>query len=152
MKHALQEFQSRAPAWHDWFEKSKQAGATDQEQRTTEHAITYFKQDGNASVKDEPVDFPKAKSEIESLGHGRYNHFIGFQNNNTLEMIQFLHYEPDGWFADVPIPPMGSNWSGYCWGCHIGTESTIRVVNLFIDEASWFDTLPFTMRKSHYAP
>ena len=146
MKQAPQKSQSKIPARHDWFEKSKQVGTAGQEQRISEHAITYFKQDGDTKVEDESIDFPKAKSEIESLGHGGYDHFIGFKNNNTREMVQFAHYEPDGWYADVPIPPTG-DWRGYVWGCRTDTESVIRVVKLFIDEASWFNTIPFTMRK-----
>ena len=151
MEQVTQEYQGRTVTWHDWFEKSKQVGATGQEQRISEHAITYFKQDGDVKVEDESIDFPKAKSEIESLGHGGYNHFIGFKNNSTMEMVQFAHYEPDGWYADVPIPPMGSYWSGYVWGCSTDTESVVRVAKLFIDEASWFGSLQFTMRKSNQA-
>lgn len=147
MEQATQESQGKTLAWHDWFEKSKQVGATGQEQRISEHAITYFKQDGNVKVNDEPIDFPKAKSEIESLGHGGYDHFIGFKNNSTMEMVQFARHEPDGWYADVPIPPTGPDWSGYVWGCRTDTESVIRVAKLFIDEAPWFDAIPFTMRK-----
>ena len=147
MEQAPQESQSKTLDWHDWFEKSKQVGAQGQEQRITEHAITYFKQDGDASVKDDPIDFPKAKSEIEALGHGGYDHFIGFKNSKTLEMVQFARHESDGWYADVPIPPTGPDWSGYVWGCRTDTESVIRVAKLFIDEAAWFGALPFTMRK-----
>ena len=69
--------------------------AQGQEQRITEHAITYFKQDRDVSVSDEPIDFPKAKSEIEALVHGEGNYFIGFKNNNTREMVQFVHYGSD---------------------------------------------------------
>ena len=51
MKQAPQKSQSKIPARHDWFEKSKQVGTVGQEQRISEHAITYFKQDGNTGVK-----------------------------------------------------------------------------------------------------
>ena len=138
---------SQSATWNDWFEKSKQVGVDEQKQRISEHAITYFKQDGNVKVGDEQIDFPKAKTEIKSMGYGRYNHFIGFHNRTTMEMVQFIHYEPNTWYADVPIPPTGTYWSGYVWGCLTDTESVIHVAKLFIDEASWFDTLPFTMRK-----
>ena len=131
-----------------WFEESKIASAQDQEQGITEHGIVYFKQDGKIQVKEEPVDFTKAKSEIESLGYGHESDtFIGFINNKTHEMIQFAHYEADGWYADVPIPPTGTYWSGYVWGCKINTESVVSVSKLFIEESPWFDTLPFTMRQ-----
>ena len=116
-------------------------------QKTTEPAIVYFKLDGKVQMNDVPIDFPKAKSEIESLGHGENNHYIGFINNNTKEMVQFAHHSQDSWYADVPIP-RGKYWSGYVWGCNIdNTEDVIRVTKLFLDEASWFNAIPFTMRK-----
>lgn len=152
MKHTLQESQSKIPAGPGWFEASKQVDTQGQEQRIAEHAITYFKQDGDVSVRDEPIDFPKAKSEIEALGHGAGNHFIGFTNNNTREMVQFAHYGRDDWHADVPIPTTGPKWSGFVWGCDTGIESVIHVTELFINEGSWFGTLPFTMRKPGKSP
>lgn len=148
MKHqVLLELQNKIYTQNTWHEKSKHAGTQGQGQRITEHATTYFKQNGDIRVRDESIDFPKAKSEIEALGHGEYDHFIGFVNKKTNETIQFAHYEPDSWYADVPIPSTGSGWSGYVWGCHTDTKSVIHVTGLFIDEVSWFDTLPFTMRK-----
>ena len=152
MKHVLQEFQGKTPARYGWFEASKQVDTQGHEQRIAEHAITYFKQDGDVSVRDEPIDFPKAKSEIEALGHGEGNYFIGFKNNNTREMIQFVHYGPDEWHADMPIPPTGPKWSGYVWGCDTGIESVIRITELFINEEPWFSTFPFTMRKPGKSP
>ena len=101
-----------------WYEKSKDASAQDQdqEQGITEHGMVYFKQDGETQVKEEPVDFPKAKSEIESLNHGEYNHYIGFINQKTHELLQFARYEPDGWYADVPIGARRKDWAGYVLG------------------------------------
>ncbi len=129
-----------------WFEESKTASAQDQEQEITEHGMVYFKQDGEIQVKEEPVDFLKAKSEIESLGHGEYNHYIGFINQKTRELLQFARYDADGWYAEVPVP-YGKSWNGYVWGCRTNTESVISISKLFIEELSWFDTLPFTMRR-----
>ena len=130
-----------------WFEESKAAGAQDQEQKITEHGMVYFKQDGQIQVKEELVDFPKAKSEIESLGHGEDNHYIGFINKKTRELLQFARYEIDGWYADVPIGGHRKDWAGYVWGCRTDTESVISISKLFIEEMPWFDTLPFTMRR-----
>ena len=132
-----------------WYEKSKDASAQDQdqEQGITEHGMVYFKQDGETQVKEEPVDFPKAKSEIESLNHGEYNHYIGFINQKTHELLQFARYEPDGWYADVPIGARRKDWAGYVWGCRTNTESVVSISKLFIEELPWFDTLPFTMRR-----
>ena len=97
MKHQVSlELQNKIYARNIWHEKSKHVGTQEQGQRITEHAITYFKQNGDVSVRDESIDFPKAKSEIEALRHGGYDHFIGFVNKKTSETIQFAHYEPDG--------------------------------------------------------
>ncbi len=152
MKHVLQESQGKISARYDWFEASKQVSTQGKEQRIAEHAITYFKQNGDVSVRDEPIDFPKAKSEIETLEHGEGNHFIGFENNNTREMVQFAHYGQDDWHADVPIPPTGPKWSGFVWGCYTDIELVIRVTELFINEEPWFGALPFTMRKPGKSP
>ena len=67
-------------------------------------------------------------------------------------MVQFVHYGPDEWHADVPIPPTGPKWSGYVWGCDTGIKSVIRITELFINEEPWFGTIPFTMRKPGKSP
>ena len=130
-----------------WYEQSRVSTDQDQEQAATEHGIVYFKQDGNIRIKETPVDWFTAKTEIESLRCGQYNHFIGFKNLKTRELLQFLRFELDLWYADVPIGDTVKNWDGYVWGCRIGLEAVLNVTKLFIDEVPWFDSLPFTMRK-----
>ena len=113
--------------------------------------ISYFKVDGEASVgmkRKVPTDLPHARSEITSLGFGGYDHFIGFENGRTLEMIQFAHYGADDWYADVPIDSRRNNWKGSVWGCCTDTEFVLNTVELFFEELSWFDSLPFTMRRA----
>ena len=85
------------------YEQSMASTDQDHEQDSTEYGIVYFKQDGDVKVKETPVDWPKAKAEIESLGCGQTNHFVGFKNLKTSECLQFLRFEPDLWYADVPI-------------------------------------------------
>ena len=129
-----------------WYQESRDAGAQDQEQKITEHGMVYFKQDGETRVKEEPVDFPKAKSEIESLGYGEYNHYIGFINQKTGELLQFARDGPNEWYAEVPIV-QGGSWTRYVWGCRTNTASVVSVSKLFFEELPWFDMLPFMMRK-----
>ena len=130
-----------------WYEQSMAATDQDQEQAATEHDIVYFKQDGNVTVKETPVDWPTAKSEMESLGCGQDNHFIGFKYLKTRELLQFLRFEPDLWYADVPIGDTMPNWAGYVWGCRADLETVLNAVELFINKGPWFDSLPFTMRR-----
>lgn len=141
--------QQRTPNY--WYEKglSRSDSKTDQGIRTQN--ISYFKVDGDVSVgmkKKVPIDLPHARSEITSLGYGvDYNRFIGFENNRTLEMIQFAHPGADDWYADVPIDSRRSDWKGFVWGCRTDTESVLNTVELFFEELPWFDSLPFTMRR-----
>ena len=138
----------RTPSY--WYEKglSRSDSKTDQGIRTQD--ISYFKMDGKVSVgmkRHVPIDWPHARSEITGLGYGRYNRFIGFENNRTLEMIQFLHLDEDVWYADVPIDSRRSDWKGFVWGCRTDTESVLNTVEMFFEELRWFDSLPFTMRR-----
>ncbi len=131
-----------------WYEKglSRSDSKTDQGIRTQD--ISYFKTDGKVRVgikRHVPTDWPHARSEITGLGYGDCNHFIGFENNRTRELIQFARRDADDWYADVPIGR--SDWKGFVWGCHTGTESVLNTVELFFEELRWFDSLPFTMRR-----
>lgn len=136
----------RTPSY--WYEKglSRSDSKTDQGIRTQD--ISYFKVDGKVRVgvkRHVPIDLPNARSEITGLGHGDYNHFIGFENNRTRELVQFAHDDADVWCADVPIDR--SDWRGFVWGCRTDTESVLNMVELFFEELRWFDSLPFTMRR-----
>lgn len=134
----------------DWYERSRPGMAgkhgQSQEQDIVGNGIVYFKQDGNTTVRDEPVDQDKARTEIQSLGCGQDNHFIGFKNLRTAELLQFLRFEQDLWYADVPIQHR-TGWDGYVWGCRTDLESVLNTANLFIDGAPWFHSLKFTMRR-----
>lgn len=132
-----------------WYEKGLSRSDSKEDQNISTQDITYYRVDEGKSVGMKikvPIDLSHAKSEIMGLGHGPIDHFIGFENNRTRELIQFLHLHADEWYADVPINH-GYNWDGYVWGCLTNTESVLNVVELFFEELPWFDTLPFTMRK-----
>lgn len=111
--------------------------------------ITYYKCDGGIEVKSSDhvrIELPQAISEVTELGHGGYNHFIGFVNEDTKVYIQFARYYEHGWRADVPING-GKGWDGYYWGCHADLESVLNTVRLFFEAGPWFDSLEFTMRR-----
>ena len=132
-----------------WCEKGLPRSDLKTDQDIKTQGISYFKVDGKVSVglkRKVPIDWPRARSEITGLGFGDYNRFIGFENNRTLEMVQFARYEADDWYADVPIDK-GFFWKGFVWGCRTDTESVLNTAELFFEELPWFDSLPFTMRR-----
>ncbi len=68
------------------------------------------------------IDLTEALDKIDCLGHGVYDHFIGFRNYPTREMVQFVHYAEINWYADVPICQDGNehHWDGYVLGVPYG--------------------------------
>ncbi len=127
-----------------WHDRAKDAAGDARSQD-----ITYFMRDGARSVKAKDnvhIDFVAAEAVMRGMGCGKENHFIGFTNNNTGELLQFLRLEENLWHADVPIRH-GAGWDGYYWGCRAGTEDVISMLGLFFEEARWFDSLNFTMRR-----
>ena len=140
--------QRRTPSY--WYEKGLPRSDLKTNQDIKTQDISYFKVDGKVSVgmkRKVPIDWPRARSEITVLGCGGHNHFIGFENNRTLEMIQFARYDADDWYADVPIDSRRRDWQGFVWGCRADTESVLNTAGLFFEELPWFDSLQFTMRR-----
>lgn len=140
----------RVHVQNEWYEKGLlHAPDVKADQGIKYQDISYFKQDGKISVgmrKMVPTDFQRANSEISSLGHGWYHHFIGFRNNRTAELVQFSHYEEGKWYADVPIYH-GTGWEGYVWGCRTDMKSVLNTAGLFFEELPWFDSLQFMMNR-----
>ncbi len=146
-QHAVQ-IQSERPA-NRWYELGRAGLGLEEDQDIKHQGIVYFMVDGEVSVKETPTDLREARLKIDGLGYGGYDHFIGFINRGTREMLQFAHYDCDGWYADAPIRS-GREWDGYTWGCHTDKESVLNAVGLFFEEMRWFDSLPFTMRRHRY--
>lgn len=112
-------------------------------------SITYYKCNGTTQIKSSDsvrIELSRAISEIVELGHGGYDHFIGFVNEDTRVVLQFAHYCEHGWYADVPINA-GKDWDGYYWGCHTDLKSVLNTVQLFFEAGPWLDSLGFTMRR-----
>lgn len=130
-----------------WYGESKQHTEQGQDSTSATDKFTYFKCEGRHYLKDKPINFPMAKTEIEALGCGAGYYFIGFTNVETHEYVQFLKFEPDLFYADVPIGGWQTTWDGYVWGCDTNLDGVLNLVQLFLNESSWFDALPFVMRR-----
>ena len=87
-----------------------------------------------------------AVSEMEKLDHTFEKNFIGFQNCSTGEYVQLVRLGNDSWYADVPIKDQ-KNWEGYLWAGYGNTKSITDMLKLFFEEVSWFDSIPWKMRR-----
>ena len=111
--------------------------------------IIYYYWDGKKSVDQNQqvkIDFLGAVNEMENLDHKFEHNFIGFQNCSTGEYVQFVRLGNDSWYADVPIQDRG-NWEGYLWAGYGDTQSITDMLKLFFEEVSWFDSIPWKMRR-----
>ena len=111
--------------------------------------IIYYYWDGKRTVDQSQqvrIDFLGAVNEMECLDHKFERNFIGFQNCSTGEYVQFVRLGNDSWYADVPIQDRG-NWEGYLWAGYGDTKSITEMLKLFFEEVSWFDSIPWKMRR-----
>ena len=111
--------------------------------------IIYYYWDGKRTVDQSQqvrIDFLGAGNEMECLDHKFERNFIGFQNCSTREYVQFVRLGNDSWYADVPIKDR-SNWEGYLWAGYGNTKSITDMLKLFFEEVSWFDSIPWKMRR-----
>jgi hypothetical protein len=111
--------------------------------------IIYYYWDGKKTVTQNQqvqIDFLGAVSEMEKLDHTFEKNFIGFQNCSTGEYVQLVRLGYDSWYADVPIKDRG-NWEGYLWAGYGDTKSITDMLKLFFEEVSWFDSIPWKMRR-----
>ena len=111
--------------------------------------IIYYYWDGKRTVDQSQqvrIDFLGAVNEMECLDHKFERNFIGFQNCSTGEYVQFVRLGNDSWYADVPIKDR-SNWEGYLWAGYGNTKSITDMLKLFFEEVSWFDSIPWKMRR-----
>ena len=83
---------------------------------------------------------------MKNLDHKFERNFIGFQNCSTGEYVQLVRLGYDSWYADVPIKDR-NNWEGYLWAGYGDTQSITDMLKLFFEEVSWFDSIPWKMRR-----
>ena len=111
--------------------------------------IIYYYWDGKRTVDQSQqvrIDFLGAVNEMECLDHKFERNFIGFQNCSTGEYVQFVRLGNDSWYADVPIKDR-RNWEGYLWAGYGNTKTITDMLKLFFEEVSWFDSIPWKMRR-----
>ena len=131
---------------HEYFLRSQGVGQDAQTDQSIKYQdIVYYKGDGKTTLRDVPIGFIDAVKEMEMLPADG-DAYIGFVNRRTRENVQFLRYDTNLWYVDVPIDD-GKEWDGYYWGVRTDTKHTIDLLRLFFEEAPWFGTLNFTMRR-----
>ena len=111
--------------------------------------IIYYYWDGKKSVNQNQqvkIDFLGAVSEMEKIDYTFDRNFIGFQNCSTGEYVQLVRLGYDSWYADVPIKDR-NNWEGYLWAGYGNTKTITDMLKLFFEEVSWFDSIPWKMRR-----
>ena len=111
--------------------------------------IIYYYWDGKKTVTQNQqvrIDFLGAVSEMEKLDYTFEKNFIGVQYCSTGEYVQLVRLGKDSWYADVPIKDR-NNWEGYLWAGYGNTKSITDMLKLFFEEVSWFDSIPWKMRR-----
>ena len=111
--------------------------------------IIYYYWDGKKTVTQNQqvrIDFLGAVSEMEKLDYTFEKNFIGFQNCSTGEYVQLVRLGCNSWYADVPIKDQ-KNWEGYLWAGYGNTKTITDMLKLFFEEVSWFDSIPWKMRR-----
>ena len=114
--------------------------------------IRYFKDNGFEQIhakNSELIDYFKAKNEIKKIDWTHKSNFIGFENHDTFEVLQMVRLEEDEWYVENLIGGGFGvvNWVGHIWFCQISTEEVLSLVHLFFEEAHWFRTQNWTLKK-----
>ena len=115
--------------------------------------IRYYKDNGFEpsidATNSELIDYFKAKNEIKKIDWKYESNFIGFENHDTLEILQMVRLEENEWYVENLIGGgFGAvNWEGYIWFCQISTDEVLSLVHLFFEEAHWFRTQNWTLKK-----
>jgi len=120
----------------------------DEEEKTDFQLITYYKNDGVKIVKGEanvPIGYFKAKNEIPKINYNITDNYIGFHNHKTGQTLQMVRMAEDLWY--VENLPGSINFQGWIWFHETDTQSVLNLVKLFFDEAEWFDTVNWILKK-----
>jgi hypothetical protein len=106
--------------------------------------ITYYKQNGNELVSTDDhikIDFLKAVSEMEKQ-NWKLENYIGFDNKNTRENVQFIRLEDNMWEIGVQIPNDGTwvNTDPYQIA-HANNKESTTLVKRFFEEITWIECM-----------
>lgn len=111
--------------------------------------IIYYCWDGKKdinAVNNVTIDFIGAMSEMKNIDYTFDKNFIGFENKNNNEQVQFIRIGKDFWYADITINS-GVNWDGYYWAGYGSTIEIADMLKLFFEEVPWFDSISWVMRR-----
>ena len=112
--------------------------------------ITYYKQNGDELVSTDShieIDFLKAVSEMEKQ-NWKLENYIGFDNKNTRENVQFIRLQENLWEINVQIPNDGTwvNTDPY-QRAFANNEESIALVKRFFEEIPCTDGMKWEIIK-----
>ena len=126
----------------DVYELSKQDAILDSKYQN----ITYYMHSKEKTINEKPIDFLSATSEMLLLDWNYSPNYIGFTNNDTKENVQFSCVGIDKWYVEILINK-NSKWTGYVLCCYSDFEPIERMLQLFFEELSWTETLPWKLKR-----
>lgn len=111
--------------------------------------ITYYKWDRDEAVCSRDhirIDFLKAMSEMSKLDWTFGHNHIGFKNNRTNEVVQFVRLGKDQWHVENLVNH-GTVWKGYIWTSKSDNKTISYMMKLFFAESLWFDILDWKLKQ-----
>lgn len=111
--------------------------------------INYYKWDRDEAVCSRDrvhIDFLKAMSEMSKLDWTFSHNHIGFKNNRTNEVVQFIRLGKNKWHAENLVNP-GKEWKGLVWTAKSDTNTVSKMMKLFFEEDSWFNILDWKLKR-----
>ena len=112
--------------------------------------IIYFKNNRHeyiSGLKQLPIDFLKATSEMKTLDYTFSRNFIGFSRQDNTVLLR--RKSETKWSAEVPIFE-GDKWTGFGWFAYSDTNTISDMLRLFFEEVSWFGMLSWKMGRIAY--
>ena len=108
--------------------------------------FTYYRYDGHHSVSGKLIDFPKAIDELMGLDWNYTINYLGIDNHNTGQTIQFVRLEKNKWYVEVLLKAKGK-WTGYVIWCYSDYETIELVLDLFFLELEWDDVMTWEFKE-----
>ena len=108
--------------------------------------FTYYRHDGHHSVSGKPADFETAIDELRGLNWSHTINYLGIDNHNTGQTIQFVRLEKNKWYVEVLLKAKGK-WTGYVIWCYSDYETIELVLDLFFLELEWDDVLKWEFKE-----
>jgi len=111
--------------------------------------ITYYKWDKDEAVCSRDhihIDFLNAMSEMSKLDWTFSHNHIGFKNNRTNEVVQFIRLGKNKWHVENLVNH-GVDWKGYVWTAKSDNTTMSYMMKLFFEEGSWFEMLNWNLKK-----